>query len=159
LARGLQAARPAELAASVTLLADVLALQGKFREAVPLFEEILGLREQPKKAGDPAVARALAALALARLAAGDADGYRAAGAQLLDRFGATRYPTVAELVARTLALAADASAAAGRLVALAPPAVRGDPKQRPRLPTLAAAPYPAHPRPPRPARAHDARPR
>jgi tetratricopeptide (TPR) repeat protein len=62
-------------------------------------------------------------LALARLARGDAEGYRAACAGLLQRFGASTDTPTADWVAWTCALAPDAVADLARPVALAEGAI------------------------------------
>jgi tetratricopeptide (TPR) repeat protein len=139
LARTLRRSQPRELAAGVALLADVLACQHKFKEAVPLFEEALGLYDKRKEPDDLIAARTLSNLALARLGAGDASGHQRDQARLFGRFGNTSSPPMAACVARALSLSPVESARAERLVALAERKVQAEGSQRSDVQTLAAA--------------------
>jgi tetratricopeptide (TPR) repeat protein len=81
------------------------------------------------------------ALALLRVSLGDAPGYRAVCARMLDRFGALDEPRTADIVAEACNLAPDSVTDPMRVVALAERAVASDPKNRHFLNTLGASLY------------------
>src|SRR5262249_46864118 len=79
--------------------------------------------------------------ALVLLRKGDADGHRKACLAMLERFGQTQNPMVANSVAWACALVPDTVADAARLVTLAEKAAAARPKDHATINTLGAALY------------------
>ncbi len=88
--------------------------------------------------GDP-IAMSWYFHAALRLYARDFDGYRRGCMALWERFGETRDPSVATIVARACVLVPDSGVPADRVVELARQGVRGDPRRGWPISTLGAA--------------------
>jgi tetratricopeptide (TPR) repeat protein len=113
-----------------------------------------GRQDKARAERDPVIARLAKAIelkpddvalryfyALAQAEAGDLTGYRNACAAMLDRFGRTENPDVADRVAWTLGLAPDAVKDLDQAVKLAEMAVRNDSKNKAHPLTLGSALY------------------
>jgi tetratricopeptide (TPR) repeat protein len=116
------------LAASLDILGVLLLARGDYKRALPYIEQALAMRQRlyPEARypqGHSDVAKSLCNHARACLASGDTAGYRQACAVLLERFGQTQDPQLANGVARTCALAPKAVADLGQAVELAKSAV------------------------------------
>jgi tetratricopeptide (TPR) repeat protein len=141
LARKEYAKAPRRVAFYAEQLGDVLAGPEQAGEAAKCYDEALTLAEKASSPSTAEVARLLARAALARLAAGDAAGYRAACTRLLKEFGGTSDSVTAGRVARAVVLAPDATADWDRVVGLARKAVPAKGTDAEALRVLAAALY------------------
>jgi tetratricopeptide (TPR) repeat protein len=79
-------------------LADYLAEQGQDRQAAALFEEVR--RIEPERYESSLFWGPWFPLAVLKLRVGDREGFRALLGELLDRFGSTENPTIAEHISR-----------------------------------------------------------
>jgi serine/threonine protein kinase len=141
LARKEKAKNSADLAYSLNNLADVLAEQGQFSQAAPLFEEAAAVWARDKRNHQREVLGALCDAAVARLAAGEDDSYRRHCRALLQRIGSDKDAWSAERVGRVLSMRPDSVAAWSDAVTLTAPVAKEAPSGSPAVVVHAAVLY------------------